>query len=382
MKIRSHPRHVVNSQPKSQVIVQFLSLLFVFVLLSPSSIAQLSGKGEIKGVVADSSGAVIPNATVTVTSSTRGTKSTQTTSASGDFDISPLDADNYTITVTAKGFQSITQRNVNVNALEIANVNLTLTVGSESQSITVDTAPPAIETSNATLGATMEQAMYAALPIQMGNGNTPDQRRATDFATLMPGVQGNETSGNATTNVGVINGSGSKGGAAAVYVNGIPFTSVAGEGDTRFVWTAISVDAVNQFQVQTTGYSALYEGQGVENFTVKSGTNQIHGAVYEYFRNTFLDTWGFFAPAFLSASGKPTKPTEHQNEYGILISGPIIKNKLFLFGNYDGFRYSHGPQPIFQTIPTTAEQNGDFSAISHIYDPRTTTCVGSSCTRQ
>jgi hypothetical protein len=363
-------------------LLQSIVTLCAFALLGSPAYAQLSGKGEIKGVVTDPSGAVVAHASVTATSVTRGIKSTQTTSAAGDYDISPLDPDNYTVTVAAAGFQTVTQQNVNVNALEISNVNVTLTVGAESESITVSTAPPAIETSNATLGATMEQAMYAALPIQMGNGNTPDQRRATDFATLMPGVQGNETSGNATTNVGVINGSGSRGAAAAVYVNGIPFTSVAGEGDTRFVWTAISVDAVNQFQVQTTGYSALYEGQGVENFTVKSGTNSYHGAAYEYFRNTFLDTWGFFSPAFLSASGKPSKPTEHQNEYGIVLSGPILKNRLFLFGNYDAFRFSHGPQPIFQTIPTTAEQNGDFSAIAHIYDPRTTTCVGSNCTRQ
>ncbi len=90
-----------------------------------------------------------------------------------------------------------------------------------------------------------------------------------------------------------MNGGGSRGAVSAIYINGVPITSVAGEGDPRFVWTSMAVDAIDQFQVQTVGYSAIYEGQGVQNYIVKSGTNQIHGAAYDYFRDTGLDTWGF-----------------------------------------------------------------------------------------
>src|SRR5580704_19072216 len=309
-------------------------LLTAIVLLwNSSASAQLSGKGEIKGVVTDPTGAVVPNATVTATSTTQGTKLTRTTSGGGDFDLSPLNPDIYRVMVTAKGFQTVTQENVHVNALEISDLKVVLPIGSEAQSIDVSAPPPALETSNATLGATMEQEMYAALPIQMGAAGSPDQRRATDFAVLMPGVQGNETNGNLTTNTGVVNGSGSRGAASAVYVNGIPFTSVAGQGDTRFVWTAISVDAVDQFQVQTSGYSALYEVMGVQNYSTKAGGNKIHGALYEYFRNTILDTWGFFPSAPQAGLPPPKKPRENQNEFGGLISGPIIKDKLFLFAN-------------------------------------------------
>src|SRR5260370_41901739 len=165
-----------------------LALLTAIVLLwSSSASAQLSGKGEIKGVVTDSTGAMVPNATVTATSATQGTKFTRTTSGSGDFDLTPLNPDIYRVTVAAKGFQTVTQENVHVNALEISDLKVVLTIGSETQSIDVSTAPPALETSNATLGATMEQEMYAALPIQMGAAGSPDQRRATDFAVLMPG---------------------------------------------------------------------------------------------------------------------------------------------------------------------------------------------------
>jgi Carboxypeptidase regulatory-like domain len=358
-------------------------LIAIALLFSLPANAQLSGKGEIKGVVTDASGAMVPNATVTATSTTQGTKLTRTTSNSGDFDLTPLNPDIYRVTVMAKGFQTVTQEDVHVNALEISDLKVTLTVGSESQTINVSTAPPALETSNATLGATMEQEMYAALPIQMGAAGSPDQRRATDFAVLMPGVQGNETNGNLTTNTGVVNGSGSRGAASAVYVNGIPFTSVAGQGDTRFVWTAISVDAVDQFQVQTSGYSALYEGMGVQNYSTKSGGNKIHGALYEYFRNTSLDTWGFFAKA-ANGSIAPTKPKENQNEFGGLISGPIIKDKLFLFANLDAYRFAHGPLAAFQTLPTQAEYNGNFTDQGlNVYDPTSTVCnaAGTACTR-
>ena len=237
----------------------------------------------------------------------RAPSSPARTSSSGDFDLSPLNPDIYRVTVTAKGFQTLTQENVHVNALEVSDLKLALTVGSESQSIDVSAAPPQLETSNATLGATMEKEMYSALPIEMGAYGQPDQRRATDFAFLMPGVQGNNTNGNATTNTGIVNGSGSRGAASAVYIDGIPFVRAGGNGDPRFVWTAISVDAVDQFQVQTTGYSAIYEGQGIQNYTIKQGGNKYHGAVYEFFRNTALDTWGFFGPANINpVTGKPS----------------------------------------------------------------------------
>jgi hypothetical protein len=354
-----------------------LALLTAMVLLlnSPAN-AQLSGKGEIKGTVTDSSGAVVPNATVTATSSTQGTKLSRTTSNSGDFDLTPLNPDVYRITVTADGFQTLNQDNVHVNALEVSDLKLALTVGSESQNIEVSTVPPQLETSNATLGATMENDVYSALPIEMGAYGQPDQRRATDFAFLMPGVQSNNTNGNATTNSGIVNGSGSRGAVSAIYIDGIPFVRAGGNGDPRFVWTAISVDAVDQFQVQTNGYSAIYEGQGIQNYNIKQGGNKYHGSIYEFFRNTALDTWGFFGPANINpVTGKPVKPIEKSNEYGIRLSGPLVpvgawREKLFFFGNYNGFRYS-SQTPTPMTFPTAAEQAGNFNGLvpGGIFDP-------------
>src|SRR6202453_592183 len=321
----------------------FLLLTAVLLLWSSFATAQLAGKGEIKGIVTDSSGAVVPGAVVTAISTTQGTTLARTTSSAGEFDLTPLNNDIYKVTVVAKGFQTLTQEDVHVNALEVADLKLTLTIGEESQSIDVSAAPPQLETSNATLGATMENDLYSALPIEMGAYGQPDQRRATDFAFLMPGVQGNNTNGNATTNTGIVNGSGSRGAASDVYVDGVAFVRAGGNGDPRYVWTAMSVDAIDQFQVQTSGYSAIYEGQGIQNYTVKQGGNKYHGSVYEFIRNTVLDTWGFFGPATVNpVTGKPEKPIENSNEYGINLSGSLIpfggwREKVFFFGNYNGF---------------------------------------------
>ena len=343
--------------------------------------AQMSGKGGITGTVTDKTGAVVPNATVTATSDSTKLSVEAKSTGAGDYNFSNLDPGIYSVTVVAQGFEKLTQQNIHVNALELSTFNPLITVGSSSEIITVTAEPPQLETSNATLGATMEQETYAALPIEMNAYGQADQRRATDFAYLMPGVQGNETNGNATTNTGVVNGSGSRGAVSDVYIDGIPFVRAGGNGDPRFVWTAISVDAVDQFQVQTTGYGANYEGQGVMNYSVKHGGANLHGSVYEFFRNTALDTWGWFGKIPNVATNTPVKPVEHSNEYGIALGGPLVpfgglKDKLFFFTNYNGFRYSSAtPTPM--RFPTVAERGGDFSADgTAIYDPSTeATCA-------
>ena len=123
---------------------------------------------------------------------------------------------------------------------------------------------------------------------------------------------------------------------------------------------------MDQFQVETAGAKAMYEGQGVENYVLKSGGNQFHGGVYEYFRNTDFDARGFFAAVL---------PVDHQNEFGATISGPIKKNKVFFFSNYDGYRLVSATTPVgYQSIPTAAERTGDFSAFPQvIYDPTSAT---------
>lgn len=378
-----------NRQTKRPALFPLVFVAGILALFcAGSAMAQLSGKGAIKGTVTDKTGAVIPSASITAINTANGITAVIESTGSGDFNFPDLDPGIYTVTITAQGFEKLTQENIHVNALETQTYNPVLQVGAQSQEIRVTAEPPQLETSSAALGLTMENETYAQLPIEMGAYGQPDQRRASDFAFLMPGVQGNNTNGNATTNTGVVNGSGSRGAASDVYVDGIPFVRAGGNGDPRYVWTAISVDAVDQFQVQTNGYSAMYEGQGVMNYSVKQGGQALHGSVYEFFRNTDLDTWGFFR-AQDPVTFMPVKPIEHMNEYGVAVGGPLIpfgsiRRKLFFFTNYDGFRYSsQSPTPL--RFPSDAERAGDFSADGvNIYDPASfnpsqpSTCAGGS----
>ena len=381
-------RRVVKSLSRPAMLCFALLCVIVF---HGVAVAQLAGKGAVSGTVLDPTGAAIPGATVVITNDATSIATTTTSTSAGDYAVETLDAGVYTITVTASGFEKLTQKNVHVNALETQSFSPKLTIGGGDQTVTVDTLPPQLETTNATLGATLDQDIYSALPIEMGAYGQADQRRVTDFAFLLPGVQSNNTNGNATTNTGVVNGSGSRGAASDVYIDGLPFVRAGGNGDPRFVWTAFSVDSIDQLQVQTTGYSAIYEGQGIQNYTVKAGGTKYHGSIYEFFRNTALDTYGWLGSVPNLATGKVTKPIEHSNEYGINLSGPLLpfgswKDKLFFFGNYNGFRYV-AETPTLNTFPTAAQQAGNFQGVLNtntgaelasstgvgIYDPNTQT---------
>ncbi len=349
-----------------------LALLVVILMMSLRANAQMAGTGAISGTVTDASGAVVPDATVTATAVDTNVKTIRTTTGAGDYDITPLMPGNYSLTVTAPGFETFVQQNITVNALETVAVNVRLSLGTAQQTVTVTTAPPVLETTDATLGAVMDNQMYSSLPLLMGYSGNADQRRSTDFEYLMPGVQGNYTSNNPTDNSGIVNGSGPAGGVSEIYIDGINLPEADQVGDPRFVWTAFGMDSIDQFQVLTSAFPAEYAGQGVENYTVKSGGNQIHGSVYEYIRNTVADAWainnkkptiiGIVPQGQSCSSAKLTastswcalggvKATEIQNEYGIVLSGPIIKNKLFLSYNYGQYRDANGPNPHSRPSP-------------------------------
>jgi len=364
----------------SNVMLGWLAILAIAIMLIPlSANAQISGTGAISGTVTDSTGAVIPNATVSATSVDTNLRTVRSTTSAGDYNITPLTPGVYIVTVTAKGFEKYVQENVTVNALQIVTINMQLTVGATAATITVTSAPPILETSDAQLGAVMDNEMYSSLPLLMGAGNNADQRRATDFAALMPGVQNTYSASaasggaNATDASGGVNGSNPGGGTMDVYIDGIDLPSPFGVGDPRPTWTAFGMDSIDQFQVQTLGYSAQFAGQGVQNYSIKQGSNQIHGSLYEYMRNKVLDAWPTnnklptvvgLPPAGASCSSAAltastswcalggVKPQEIMNEFGVVLSGPIIKNKLFLFYNYGQYRYQHGPSPSVQTLPT------------------------------
>ena len=363
----------------------FACLMIVCGLALFSSItleAQTTSGGGVQGTVTDPSGANVANAEVTATNTDTGVATTRKTNGTGNYAIQPLQAGNYNVEVVAKGFQRLLQENVTVNNASMFGLNLKLTIGGENTTITVTDAPPFLNTTDSTLGGTIENELYSSLPLSMNGG----PRDPTAFQYLMPGVQENpanngnttDASGNLTT--GATNGnSGIYGGTGQTnlnenYIEGVPVSNINQQGSSNPVSSAVSVDAVDQFSVQTNGSSTSFGGAGSTNYTIKSGGNQFHGTVFDFVRNTMFDTWGYFSKV-PAADGTARKPGEHQNSYGGSIGGPILKDRLFFFASYEGYHYtkiSNTPQYI--NVPTLAERTGDFtdvlgSAVDYIGDP-------------
>jgi hypothetical protein len=356
--------------------------------ISQSLRAQVAGSGTIRGTITDQTGAVIQGATVTAVQNETGIKYVRQSSDAGVYTVSPVLPGHYSLTVTAPGFETLTQDNIIVDASTEVGMNLKLHPGSVSETVTVTTAPLELQTENATLGVTIDQRTVDSIPMIMSN----DQRMATSLAMFVPGVQENPTSGTpsytgtaSSTDSGIINGSGPGGDVSEIYIDGLPESG--GDGDPRYVWTAISMDAVSQMHFETAGYPATEQGMGTENFQIKSGTSQWHGSAFEYVRNTILDTWGFFQPGVTvkNAQGQVVqegKPAEHQNEFGATLSGPLYKKRIFFFGDYDGYRESLEEPPLYEQIPNVAETQGDFSEMLQagglgyqLYDPHSVTCT-------
>ncbi len=341
--------------------------------------AQTAGEGTIQGLVTDVSGATIQGARVTATNIGTNVSTQRTSSSAGYYAIAPLPPGTYSIAVEASGFKTLKQENLVVNALGVLSFNAVLSLGETSQTVVVTAAPPVLHTADATLGLTMQNETYSNLPIQMNNA----QRDPTAFGTLAPGTQ-------TGTRLPVVGGTGNYLG--QLYLEGLPAETISQQGDNRLVSQAVDLDAVDQFQVVTSTPPAEYQGAGAMNFTMKSGTLQYHGQVSEFVRNTIFDAWAFNAKAATTtnAAGQKVpapKPVEHQNELSLSVGGkvPLTKDKLFFFVAYDRFHSRRGASYNLYTIPTQLMRSGDFTELGStpiLYDPLTTKCVGSVCTRQ
>ena len=346
----------------------FLCLLAALLVVATAS-AQVAGSGTIEGTITDPSGASVPGASVTATNVSTGVQTSRQTTDAGFFVLTPLQPGEYSVMVRAGGFEALNQEHIVVDALATVGLKLQLHLGTPTETVTVEGAPPVLHTDDATLGSSIDNNVYAALPLPM-NGVPRDP---TQFVGLVPGVN-NASVQAAGPSTAAFNGGQTY--QNEVYLEGMPLTSAGTEGDTRYLAFAVSVDAVDQFQVQTNGAKAQFQGQGVENYVLKSGTNGFHGAAFEFFRNTDLDARNFFSA---------TRAPEHQNEFGGFVGGPIKKDKIFFFGNYDAYKYASGSPAVLQSIPTTLEQSGNFSQLPSsqlIYDPRSQTCNASGvCTR-
>jgi hypothetical protein len=362
----------------------------------PSAVqGQTAGEGSITGTVTDATGAVIGDAKVTATNAATNISTTRTTTRDGLFTVAPLEPGNYSVTVEAKGFKTLKQENLDVVGLGVLAFNPTLTIGTATETVEVTAAPPVLDTESAILDAVMENSVYANLPLFQ---STTQQRDPTAFATLVPGAQG----GSRTP---VIGGTANYNG--YLYMDGVPSETINQQGDNRTVSLNMSPEAVDQFQVNTSVPPAEYMGAGSMNFTMKSGTLKYHGQVSGFIRNTEFEAWSFTqkavtVPTIVNgvATTKPgPKGIEHPSEISASIGGfvPHAAHKVFFFFAYDRYYSRFTQNPVLTTIPTTLEMNGDFTEFNgspgtgvsgtmgnnpFLFDPMTSSCLGSVCTRQ
>jgi hypothetical protein len=387
--------HHKGSAIRAGIVTLTLCLAFCLGWTTTPAAAQTAGQGAIQGTVTDQTGAVIPDATITAINMATSVKTVRLSSSAGFYNIAPLPVGTYRVEVSAKGFKTLVQDNLAVNALATLGYNPVLSVGEAQQTVTVTAAPPVLNTTNGTISLTMESQSYANLPIQMNNA----QRDPTAFGTLSPGTQGG-------TRLPIIGGTGNFLG--QLYLDGMPAETVSQQGDNRLVSQAVSVDAVDQFQVLTSTPPAEYMGAGAENFTMKSGGLHYHGQVSDFVRNTAFDSWAFTQKGATTRNAQgqtipAPKPAEHQNELSMTLGGPVpyTGKKVFFFVAYDKFYSRRAANPQLYTVPTDLMRKGDFTQLNEnpanissagetgtgpnnpaiLFNPTTNSCVGSVCAR-
>jgi hypothetical protein len=375
--------------PRRLTGISFTSLVF---LLFAGLVFGQRDLGTITGTVTDPTGSAIANAKITATNDATGVASTTVTTDAGVYSIPAVQPGTYTVSIEAAGFQRAQQKGILVNPGEVANANAAMQVGNSSQTIEVTAAAPLLQTETQSIGQTLDSQQVSELPLG-------GQRTFTFLARLTPGVLPPENGAR-----GALGGDFSANGVRSTGENNFLLNGVDNNvnvidflNQTSFV-IGPSVDAIGDMQVITNGASAEYgrAAGGIVDITIKSGTNELHGTLFEVLQNTVLDA-NRWENNLTGVARDPFK----QNQFGATLGGPIIKNKLFMFGDYQGTRIATAGGTIqnlgyggFYTIPTAAMRNGDFSSLlggavgsqngvtvlqNELFNPASTACT-SGCT--
>jgi hypothetical protein len=323
-----------------------IALLALLVLFSSAAFAQLT-TADILGTVTDATGGVVPNASVVLTNLGTNEKRTSQTNGAGDYTFTLLPVGHYSIAVKASGFQASVTKDLSVEAGDRARNDVHLTVGSETTTIEVTASTPLLQADSATVSSTVTAKAVQDLPL---NG-----RNFVQLVALVPGA--NEGPGNGLSSGGRPDDRRTN--AAGLSVNGqdesLNNWVVDGVDDNERVIGTIgvkpNVEGIQEITVETNSYAAEAgrTAGGVINIVTRSGTNQFHGSVYEYFRNDIFDARNFFQTV---AQGP--KPELRQNQYGGSIGGPIFRDRTFFYFDYEGFRQVSGVTDT-GTVPTLAE---------------------------
>ncbi len=342
---------------------QIVVLLALALACAPALAVAQSVSGTILGTVTDSSGSVIPNAKVTIVNEGTGLTRTVQSDSNGEFTAPQLPTGHYTVIAELTGFKTLTLSNIELGVDQRARIDLKLEVGAMTESVSVEATSPLLQTSSSELGTTVQSAQIEALPL---NG-----RNFVNLTRTIPGVLRGVPGAN-------IDGAGSLAwrASASFSANGQRprdnnYMLDGVDNNETWLQTVVifpSVDALDEFKLQTSTYSAEFGRSlgGVVNLQIKSGTNNLRGSAFEFMRNDAFDANNFFN----NRAGRD-KPDFKQNQFGGTLGGAIFRDRTFFFGDYQGHRETQG-QTFLSTVPTLLMRQGNFSELTRvIYDPQT-----------
>jgi hypothetical protein len=331
--------------------------------LLPASLAAQAVTGTILGVITDSTGAILPGVTVTLTNAGTGLVRVVTTDSNGEYTAPSLPTGRYAVKAELSGFKTTTMPDVDLGVDQRMRINAKLEIGTVQESVTVTGSSPLVQTSSSELGTTVVEEQIKTLPL---NG-----RNFVNLTRTVPGVVRGIPGAN-------IDGAGSLAwrASASFSANGQRprdnnYMLDGVDNNETWLQTVVlfpSVDALEEFKLQTSTYSAEFGRSlgGVVNLQIKSGTNAPHGSGFEFLRNDRFDANNFF-----NNSAGRDKPSFSQHQFGGTIGGPVVKDRTFYFFDYQGYRVSQGATYL-STVPSARMRAGDFSELKRvIYDPIT-----------
>jgi hypothetical protein len=337
--------------------------LVVVAWLLPAGLAAQAVTGTILGLITDSTGAVMPGATVTLTNTGTGLVRVVNTDSNGEYTVPSLPTGTYSVKAELSGFKTMTRPDIPLGVDQRMRIDVKLEIGAVEESVTVTGTSPLVQTSSSELGTTVAEEQIKTLPL---NG-----RNFVNLTRTVPGVVRGIPGAN-------IDGAGSLAwrASASFSANGQRprdnnYMLDGVDNNETWLQTVVlfpSVDALDEFKLQTSTYSAEFGHSlgGVVNLQIKSGTNVMHGSGFEFLRNDAFDANNFFN----NRAGRP-KPPFSQHQFGGTIGGPIVKDHTFYFFDYQGYRVSQGATYL-STVPSAKMRAGDFSELNRIiYDPVT-----------
>ena len=342
------------------------------------------GRGTLTGTVQDQSGAIVPNAAITLIDQATNSKWDAVSSGNGGFTFPEVPPGVYDLSIKLAGFQQFTQRGITVGVGDTTTVKPTLQVGESSTKIEVVADASQLKSDSSDVGTSVSSQVIADLPLAFSG----QVRNPIQFIQLTPGFSGDPE--NAMGARGLFKFNGGQSGGGDILVDGATIQLAS---PTLQMTYGVSVEAVQEFKVMSNTFSAEFgrTSGGIINMVTKSGTNQFHGSAYDLLKNRVLDAFSFDQKRDTAFSGNPSapiqKPIDTQNDFGFLVAGPVAipkiyngKNKTFFMINYEGFRYDTGSTGL-TTFPVEPFKQGDFSLLlpnTVIYDP--SSCSAGACT--